>query len=269
MTVRLRVLGVFPHPDDESYSCGGTLARLAAEGADVHLLCTTAGGSGKDLRAVGEPAALSALRSDELVCACAALGIAPPEFLGLEDGGLDLVDFAGVAGRIITTIRSHRPHIVLSLGPDGVYGHPDHIALHRLLVAAFAAAQGGDRFPPDRFGGPWAPQRLYLAAFPRGMFRPMYDHMLSSEYAGSIRALDPEKLGVEPAEVAAAIDIRPFATQKLAAIACHTSQLRDGDPFSLFPGDLVRRTLTMELYTIGAGEPATGRLRSLAEGIAL
>ncbi len=267
MAEQLRVLGVFPHPDDESYSSGGTLARLAAEGSEVHLLCATSGGAGKDHRPEADSAALDDVRADELVRACACLGIAAPEFLGLEDGGLYRVNFAEVAGRIVQSIRTHRPHIVLSLGPDGVYGHPDHIALYRLLIAAFAAASGGERFPEQVFGLPWTPQRLLLAAFPRSMFRPMYDHMLNSEYAGSVRALDPEQLGVEPVDVAAAVDIRAYAEQKLDAIACHTSQLRDGDPHSLFPGEIVRRTMTTELFTLGAGRPVAARLRSLADDL--
>ena len=270
MTEPLRVLGIFPHPDDESYSSGGTLARLAAEGAGVHVLCATAGSAGMDLRANVAPVNdLGATRAAELACACDALCLPPPAFLGLPDGRVGDVNFSDVAGEIIREIRSVRPQVVITLGADGVYGHPDHLALYRLVVAAFGAAGGGDRFPESDFGLGWAPQRLYLAAFPRGMFRPMFDHMLESEYATTIRGLDPGKLGVEPQDVAAAIDIREFSDRKLAAIACHRSQLRDGDPNTLFPNGLVQRTLTTELFTLGAGKPVSRRLRNLSEDLEL
>lgn len=268
MTAGVRVLGIFPHPDDEAYSCGGTLARLAAEGAEVYVLCATAGEAGQDRRAVTDaPAALDGVRAEELARACATLGARPPRFLGLRDSGIGQVNFPAVVGDLVTEIRRVRPQIVLTLGEDGVYGHPDHIALHRLVRAAFASAPGGERFPERAHGPGWRPERLFLTAFPRGMFRPMYDHMLGSEYVAAFRQLDPDKLGVDPPAVGAAVDIRAFAATKLAAIACHASQLRDGDPHSLFPAGLVGRTLTTELFTLGGGEPIAGRLRRLTEGL--
>jgi len=265
---KLRVLGIFPHPDDESYSCGGTLARMAAGGADVHVLCATAGGEGRHWNGPAKRAgSLAAVRAGELTCACLELGVAPPRLLGLADGQLGETDFPAVVGLLVSELRSVRPHIVLALGADGVYGHPDHIALHHLLIAAMASAGGGERFSEAEFGAAWSPDRLYLAAFPRGMFRPMHDHMLASEYRAYFRGADPDKLGVEPHDVVAAVDIRGYAGRKLAAIACHKSQLRDGKPLSLFPDGLVRHTLATELFTLGYGAPVAGRLKSLSEDL--
>jgi N-acetyl-1-D-myo-inositol-2-amino-2-deoxy-alpha-D-glucopyranoside deacetylase len=266
----LRVLGIFPHPDDESYSCAGTFAGLAEQGAEIHLVSATAGESGQDLRDVYDDGrTLGEVRAEELARSCAVVGIRAPAFLGLRDGGLCDVDFPQVVGRLVAIIRSVRPHVVVSLGEDGVYGHPDHLALYRLIVAAYHSAAGGERFPASEHGSEWQPQRLYCAAFPRGMFRPMYDHMLSSEYVSSIRQVDPDKLGVEPPDVGVAVDIRPYADKKLAAIASHVSQLRAGDPVTLFPNELVRRTLTTELFTLGAGKPLPRRLRQLSEDLDL
>lgn len=263
MSDRLRVLGVFPHPDDESYSCAGTLAGLADAGAEVHILAATNGAAGGDLASDG--VALGGRRADELACSCKAIGALPPRFLGLVDGGLSQVDFPAVVGALVREIRAVRPQIVVGLGADGVYGHPDHIALHRLLVAALATAPGGERYPEEQFGPVWSPTRVFYAAFPRGMFRPMYEHMLRSEYRTFIRGLDPDRLGVEPADVAAAVNVAAVADRKLAAIACHRSQLRDGDPYTLFPGDLVQRTLRIELFTAGHEAPSgVARLDDLA-----
>jgi LmbE family N-acetylglucosaminyl deacetylase len=101
------------------------------------------------------------------------------------------------------------------------------------------------------------------------MFRPMYEHMLESEYQTAIRGLDPEKLGVDPPDVMAAVDIRGTSEKKLAAIACHASQLRDGDPLTLFPDALVRRLLGTELFELGAGLLPERRWRDLDENLQL
>src|SRR5215472_6587454 len=103
MRDRLRVLGVFPHPDDESYSCAGTLAALAASGAEVHILSATDGGAGQDL--AGSGAEIGHTRASELACSCAAIGAQPPRFLGLRDGGLSAADFPDVAGALVREIR--------------------------------------------------------------------------------------------------------------------------------------------------------------------
>lgn len=270
MAAGLRVLGIFPHPDDEAYACGGALARVAAEGGMAHVVCATRGEGGVDHRpqqAAGSD--LGSVRVAELAESCAILGVQPPRLLNLPDGGLGEVDFAAAAGEIVVAIRELRPHLVLTLGADGVYGHPDHLALHRLLIAAFGAAGGGDRFPQERFGPAWAPLRLWCAAFPRGMFRAQYDRMQLSGHETAMRGVDPDKLGVEPADVGAAIDIRPYAAAKLAAIGAHRSQLPGGDPRRLFPDEIVRGLLTTELYTLAAGQPVSGRVHALDEGLTL
>lgn len=264
----LRVLGIFPHPDDEAYSCGGTFARLSDEGAQIEIVCATRGEGGRDRRSqpvAGE--ALGRVREEELRAACRVLGVAPPRFLDLPDGGVATCDFPTIVGRLVAIMRELRPHIVVTLGPDGVYGHPDHLALYRLVIAAFGAAGGGERFPEERFGPAWQPHRLVCAAFPRGLFRPQYDRMNVSPDSPTMRGIDPDKLGTEPGEIAAAIDIRPYAERKLQAIACHRSQLPDGDPYQLFPEDIVQRLLAFELFTLAAGVPLERRAQRLDEGL--
>src|SRR5829696_4875919 len=127
------LLAIVPHPDDEAYSMGGTLALAAARGDEVHLLCVTRGQFGRADRDAASPEAVAAVRSAELAASCRVLGVRPPIFLDYRDGALDRVDLAEAAGAIVRVIRFLRPDVVLSLGADGVYGHPDHIALHKLV----------------------------------------------------------------------------------------------------------------------------------------
>ncbi len=269
MTERFRLLGIFPHPDDEAYSAGGTLARAAAAGVDVYVLCATRGEAGQIVTPdLATPETLGAVRERELHAACAALGIHPPLFLGYRDGTLPAVDLVEAVSRIVRVIRSLRPHVVLTLGPDGVYGHPDHIALHKLVTPAFRSAGGGSRFPEEQFGPPWQPARLYWTAFPRGYFRPVWERLLHSDLAAGVRQFDPERLGVTDDEVHVEIDVTAFVPQKLAALRAHRTQLREGDPFSIFPPGIIEGILERERFTLAFGERPQRRLSDLFEGLA-
>ncbi len=268
MSERLRLLGIFPHPDDESYSAGGTLAKAAAVRADVYVLCATRGEAGQIVTpGLATPDTLGAVRERELRAACAALGVHPPLFLDYRDGTLSTVDLLEAVGRIVRVIRALRPHVVLTLGPDGVYGHPDHIALHKLVTPAFRSAGGGSRFPEEQFGPPWQPARLFWTAFPRGYFRPVWERLLYSDLATGIRQFDPERLGVTDDEVHAEIDVTAFLPQKLAALRAHRTQLRDGDPLSLFPEGILAGILARERFTLAFGDRPTRRLSDLFEGL--
>lgn len=250
------LLAIVPHPDDEAYSMGGTLALAARQGADVYVLCATRGEGGQSSDpALSTPDGIAAIRAEEMHAACRALGVQPPRFLDFRDGGLADVHLPEAVGEIVRAIRAVRPQVVISFGQDGVYGHPDHVALHKLVMPAFRSAGGGTRFPDEEYGPSWAPERLLWTAYPRGLFRPQWEHMLHSEHAAMMRQLDPDRLGVDPSEFAVSVDISGVAQTKLEAIRCHRTQLPDGDPIRLFPGGIVRLLLGVEYYQFGGGLP--------------
>lgn len=263
------LLGIFPHPDDEAYAAGGALALAARAGASVHVLTATRGEHGEYYhRAPGDSRPLAVVRTAELDCACRQLGAGSPRFLDLEDGRIANADFPAAVGLLVGEIRALRPQVVISLGPDGVYGHPDHIALYRLVVAAVHAAAGGDRFPSEQLGPPHRVQRLLSCAFPRGLFRPQYEHMLRTDLADAMRLVDPSRLGVTADEVAVELPIHEVAQRKLAALGCHRSQLNGEDPRSLFPDGIVERLLASETFTIAGPRPAGAPLGDLFAGLA-
>jgi LmbE family N-acetylglucosaminyl deacetylase len=138
----LRLLAVLAHPDDESLGLGGTLAKYAAEGVETFLVTATRGERGW----TGEPAsypgplALGRIREAELSDAAAALGLRHVAYLDRFDGELHCADSAAVAGRIAAEIRGARPQVVVTFGPDGVYGHPDHIVISQLTTTAIVLA---------------------------------------------------------------------------------------------------------------------------------
>jgi LmbE family N-acetylglucosaminyl deacetylase len=145
------LVAVLAHPDDESFAIGGTLARYAAEGVAVDLILATdgeAGIPGTETRQAAE------VRQSELLMACGALGVRYLEFLGFGDGHLSEIEEESAVARLLNSLRRVRPDVMITFGPDGISGHPDHLAVHRWTTAAF-----------DRLSQlPGGPRRLYYIA---------------------------------------------------------------------------------------------------------
>ena len=143
---RITALGdtvaVFAHPDDETYLCGGTMAALRDAGCRVVCITATRG----ELGGQAAPDELRALRTAELRRALDVLRVDEHVWLDLPDGGLAGLDPAGPVRRLTRLLRLIRPRTVLTFAPDGLTGHPDHIAVGQWARAAFAeAATPGSR----------------------------------------------------------------------------------------------------------------------------
>lgn len=206
----LRVLAVFAHPDDEAFHVGGTLAKYAAAGWDVFLLCATHGEAGKR----GDYSRLTReqfakLRKEELEAACRALGIHRPVFLECADKGLARDCWNSATEEIVPAIRRVRPEVVITFGPDGISGHPDHVALSQIATAAFWAA-GMSTYLAGEHGraAPFRPSRLYYV-------------LRSPSVPECCKPVSPQKAP----PLTTVVDIREFGERKLDAICCHRSQL--------------------------------------------
>lgn len=142
----LRLMAVLAHPDDESLGFGGTLAKYAREGVEVHLVTATRGERGRfgDNGEKPPPEVVGRVREGELREAARALGICEVSFLGYCDGDLDKADVGEAVCKIARHLRQVRPHVVVTFGPEGGYGHPDHIAISQFTTAAVVAAAGED-----------------------------------------------------------------------------------------------------------------------------
>ena len=128
MAEPLRLLAVFPHPDDESLGLGGTLAKYSDEGVETYLVCATRGERGWNGPEDQNPglAALGRIREAELRCAAKHLGLRQVSFLDYIDGEVDQVNASEAIAKIVTHLRSIRPQVVVSFSLEGNYGHPDH-----------------------------------------------------------------------------------------------------------------------------------------------
>ena len=134
------ILSIWAHPDDETYLCGGLMARAVRNGSRVVCVTATRGelGSPDEERWPPGPP-LAAVRTAEMVQALAALGVTEHEWLDYPDGHcVDVPDHQAVS--VLTRImQGVRPDTVLTFGPDGMTGHPDHISVSRWTTAAHAA----------------------------------------------------------------------------------------------------------------------------------
>jgi LmbE family N-acetylglucosaminyl deacetylase len=133
---------VLAHPDDESLGTGGALAKYAAEGVETYLITATRGERGRYGESGERPApdVVGKTREAELRAAAKELGLREVEILGYPDGALDAVDPAVAQEAIAGHLRRVRPHVVITFGPEGAYGHPDHIAISQLTTAATSRA---------------------------------------------------------------------------------------------------------------------------------
>lgn len=231
------LLAFIPHPDDESYSFGGLIALAARAGWACFVHCATSGeGGGRNDGGRTGKDALASAREGELAESCRILGADPPVFWRLPDGGLKGRELE--TDRISRAIRSSHADLVVTLGPDGAYGHPDHIALHRWVSDAWHALEGDK--PP-----------LLYAAFPRGLFIPQWVKCIGM--MGNPPSPSADDIGAT--ETHYSIDITSVATAKRNAIAAHRTQLPGGDPEALFPPGIVASLLHLERFTDASGAP--------------
>jgi LmbE family N-acetylglucosaminyl deacetylase len=166
---RPRLLAVFAHPDDETFCAGGTIAQKVAAGWEVMAVSATRGQAGqiRDPQ-VATRATLGQAREREFYAACKLLGVHHALVLDYLDGTLQEVDPHVLAGAVVQIMRAFRPDVVITFGPDGAYGHPDHVAIGAATTRAFEQAGDPLRFPEQIAAGqrPHQPAQLYHSYFP-------------------------------------------------------------------------------------------------------
>lgn len=217
-------MAILAHPDDESLGVGGTLAKYASEGVEVFLVTATRGQSGRyhGHREPGKhPGAeqLGRIREAELRAAISVLGIRELTLLDYDDQALDRAVPAEVIARLVAELRRVRPDVVLSFGPDGAYGHPDHIAICQFTTTAVAAAAS-----PSGDGGPHLTKKLYYMAWPPSTwaaYEAAFGRVITTTVDGEVRQATAWPVWA----ITTVIDTRPFWPTVWKAISCHDSQV--------------------------------------------
>jgi LmbE family N-acetylglucosaminyl deacetylase len=222
-----RLLAVLAHPDDESLGFGGTLAKYAADRMDVFLLTATRGDAGRyrgyrqDDHNHPGPAALANIRETELRAAASVLGVCEVSLLDYRDQHLDRADPNEAVSAIAGHLRRIRPDVVITFGPDGAYGHPDHIAISQFTTAATIAA-ADSAFPANGMR-PHTVSKFYYLAWP---------HSTWTAYETALKRLISVVDGVERQAVpwpdwaiTTVVDTRSVWSTVWRAVMCHESQM--------------------------------------------
>jgi LmbE family N-acetylglucosaminyl deacetylase len=222
MTNPLTLAAIFAHPDDEAFGTGGTLTKYAHEGVDVHLIMATRGEVGRIANpAISLTGPMSLLREQELRRACEIYGLKQLHLLGYLDGQTAIVPLSEAVFRIVQLLRQIKPQVVISFGPEGVYGHFDHLAVHRWAVAAVELAAQADRWPEA--GPAHQVAKFYQRATPQEQVDQMRERF--GRTAVSMDGIPFPFMGYPEERITTIIDTREYAQRKAAAIRCHASQI--------------------------------------------
>lgn len=264
------LLAVFAHPDDESFGTGGSLSLYAARGYRVELICATRGEAGEiSDPSLATPETLAQVREDELRCAARGMGINPPIFLGYRDSGmmgtpenddprcLWKADRPLAVGQVTRIIRELRPEVVVTFEPNGGYGHPDHVTIHQITVAAVAAAADPAQYPEQIAAGlaPYTVQKFYYTGLPRRFFAKIAEKLQAAGVdLSKLSGPRKEKLadwGMADEVVTTVIDVSSVLDKKVASFWCHRTQLNPNGPLTMalrMGGDVWSEPMGKEYY---------------------
>jgi len=220
-------MAVLAHPDDESLGVGGTLARYAAEGVETFLVTATRGESGRyrghrDGDQHPGAVALGKIREAELRAAAAVLGIRELSLLEYRDGELDRTNPREAVARIVTHLRRVRPDVVMTFGPDGAYGHPDHVAISQFTTAALVAA-ADPSFTPADASPPHGVAKLYYIAWPASTWTAY--EVAFKRLTSTVDGVGRQAVPWPDWALTTAIDTREFWPTVWRAVSCHESQI--------------------------------------------
>lgn len=221
----LKLMAVFAHPDDESLGLGATLAKYAAEGVETYLVCATRGQRGWFGPEETNPGleALGRIREKELQAAADVLGLREVTLLNYMDGDLGQAPHAEAVAHIVSHLRRVKPQVVVTFGPDGAYGHPDHIAICQftsaaLICAADASYANAAQPPPHRVS------KFYYMVDSKDTVE-FIKTTFHEEFAIPVDGQMRHQVGWDEWAVTTRIDASEHWRTVLRAIQCHQTQV--------------------------------------------
>ncbi len=282
MSKPLTLLIVNGHPDDETVTAGGVMARYASAGTRVVCVIATRGELGQIVDpALDTPenrARIGELREQEMRRALQHLGPIEARFLDFRDSGMmgsaaneDPRSFwkaplSEATRRLVRVIRETRPQVVIGPNAYGGDGHPDHIRAHEIAVEAYLTAGDPAAYPAqleEEGLEPWSPLKLYEPVNQFGR-REKLRRALRGGGIGSLpsialrvarlwspgRERQRRQMAAAQAQPTTRVDVTPFVEARLAAMTEYRTQIAPGaDVFALSP-DERRRVTPTEDFTL-------------------
>jgi LmbE family N-acetylglucosaminyl deacetylase len=253
---RVDLLWILAHPDDEAFGNSGVMTWARTQGLRCGLVCATRGEAGQ----ISDPAladreSLGAVRETELWTAMSLVDLAALRILPFRDSGmagtpenadprsLNMASDASVLAYLTAHVRQLQPSMVMTFGPDGVYGHPDHVKIGRLATDAVVAAA---RHDAPGLGRPWHVTSMYTTAAPREALIAA-----SRQVDGPFSSMPPEalqSLGVPSSEITHWFDVSPFLDKKKQVIRSHATQISQSGPFADLDAPDAEAWLAQEQY---------------------
>ncbi len=173
-----------------------------------------------------------------------------------------------VIERLVRIIRWLKPDVVVTFEPNGGYGHPDHIAIHKHTVQAFHAAADADAFPDA--GEIWQASLLFYTAIPRSFFTEMRTRMIANklETRDIDEFFEDGELGWPDELVNVILDVSATVDSKMEALKCHRTQFGPGNLFNRLPESDLKELMSREYFSMAWPEPIPNqRWSSLFEAI--
>lgn len=239
------------HPDDEAISTGGLMASAAAAGHRVVLVCATRGEVGEPQEGVLEAGEeLWERRMVELAASAAILGADEPRWLGYHDSGMigeDTNDAAGsfwtadldeATNRLADILTEVDADVLTIYDENGGYGHPDHIMVHRVGLAA--AAQAGVT-------------NVYEATMNRTEMQAMIEaqpDMFDDDEGESDDRIDVESMGTPAADISYRISVGEHIEKKRASMVAHRSQIGPDSIFLTMPDEIFATAFGSEWFNV-------------------
>jgi LmbE family N-acetylglucosaminyl deacetylase len=232
----MRLLGITAHPDDEVGAFGGSLLLCRSRGVETYVICLTPGQAASNRGQAKSDEELAEIRRAEFTASCKILRVTEAQILNYPDGALNRMDFFAVVGDLTRRVRMIKPHLILTMGPEGaITGHPDHAMASIFATMAFHWAARKDRYP-DQFNDGLAPHRA----------QKLY-------YCTSFITL-PDRAPVSPPPCTATIDVSSFLETKIQATQAHATQA----PLMELFAKTLRKFGKKELFHLAAtNQPST------------
>ena len=234
------------HPDDETIATGGLIAKAKRDGHRIVLVVATKGEEGEPVPGVlAEGELLGDRRVRETQLAAEVLGVDRVAFLGYRDSGMMgeptndnpasfwQADLHEAASKLALILNEEDADIVVTYDENGVYGHPDHIQVHRVGVRAAEYA---------------GVNRVFEATFSREFMRDIFEELEALEGEDASGPADADTFGLPEAELTHRVDVSDFVLLKRAALLRHESQISPDHPMAKMPLDDFARWSGVEWF---------------------